>query len=49
MTIAQQLKQQGIQQEAQATALRILEKKLDIHLIAEVTQAEVKQIAKKSN
>lgn len=56
MTLGQQAKQQafkqGAQQEAQATALRMLEKKLDVNLISEVTHlsiATIKQLAKKTN
>ena len=44
--------QQGMQQDKQETALRMLEKKLDIQLIAEVTklsQKEIRLLLKKKN
>lgn len=49
---AQQAFQQGAQQESKETALRMLEKKLDIKLIAEVTklsQEEIKLLLKKKS
>ena len=56
MTLGQQATQrafeQGIQQDKQETALRMLEKKLDIQLIAEVTklsQKEIRLLLKKNN
>jgi hypothetical protein len=52
MTLGQKAVQQAVQQEAQATALRMLEKKFNIHFIAEVTHlsvAKVKQLAKNLN
>lgn len=56
MTLGQQATQrafeQGIQQDKQETALRMLEKKLDIQLIAEVTklsQKEIRLLLKKKN
>lgn len=48
----QQAFQQGAQQELKETALRMLEKKLDIKLIAEVTKLpleEIKLLSKKKN
>ena len=48
----QQAYQQGAQQELKQTALRMLEKKLDIKLIAEVTKLpleEIKLLSKKKN
>ena len=48
----QQAYQQGAQQELKETALRMLEKKLDIKLIAEVTKLpleEIKLLSKKKN
>ncbi len=55
-TLGQQATQrafeQGIQQDKQETALRMLEKKLDIQLIAEVTklsQKEIRSLLKKKN
>ena len=48
----QQGAQQGAQQESKETALRMLEKKLDIKLISEVTklsQEEIKLLLKKKN
>jgi predicted transposase YdaD len=50
MTLGQQDRLQAAQQALQATALRMLDKKLDIQLISEVTklsQEEIKLLAKK--